>query len=316
VKRQHTWGHVAGRFGRIALALAAVVVLGADLFIITQRKVTTPVTRTEALRRFRSGEAEAPTGDGGAASTTSSSTTIRVLGSPSANAPRSANKAAASPASANTASVATSPIGPYVLPREGVYAYRTTGGETISLAGASHSYPAETYGTVRSRGGCQWQTEFDVIKEHVEKHVVCSERGRLLDVETVRSITFFGRTETEDARCDPPLVDHTTDEPAGTTLRGVCRSSDSTINVALTFVGREPMRTGDQDVQAIHLDIHADLSGRAKGTDDDHMWLDPQTGLVLRWIRSSDADADAAFGATIHYRERATFVLESLTPST
>jgi hypothetical protein len=42
----------------------------------------------------------------------------------------------------------------------------------------------------------------------------------------------------------------------------------------------------------------------------------PQTGLVLRWERTADAAGNGFFGANIHYHEKATFLLESLTPST
>ena len=49
---------------------------------------------------------------------------------------------------------------------------------------------------------------------------------------------------------------------------------------------------------------------------EEDLWLVPQTGLVLRWDRTEDVEGNGFFTAHVQYHERATFVLESLTPST
>jgi hypothetical protein len=301
------------RRARIAWVVVVATALAATVFVLNQRHVATPVPLRDAVQNFRATQVEdgtrTSTGEGSPTLLEPSSTTVVSPVRDSAGRP--AMRAGAAPGAATPAALEG-----YTRPAEGVYTYRTTGGESISLAGARHDYPDETYATVRHRAGCEWETELDLLEEHVEKRTACSEPGRLLDVQTVRKITFFGRTETEELHCVPPIVDHETDERPGTPHRGRCHSEDASAEITATFVGRERLVVGGVRVDAVHLTFHAVLSGRAEGTGDEDMWTLPSTGLVLRWVRSTDADADAAFGARIHYRERATLVLESLEPTT
>jgi hypothetical protein len=269
-------------WARVVVALAAVVLLATAVFVVTQRHVTTPITREQALGRFRKTRIEPQP-----------LTTLLVEGAPSpARAapgnPRVGSTAhspapgSASASASSARSVAPTPPTAYTAPAEGVYAYRTTGGESISLGGASHT---------------------------------CSEPGRLLELAEARQVTFFGQTEREDLRCDPPALQHETTEPVGTATSAVCRSGDTTAHVEASFVGHDAVIVGASPVDAVRLGLHATITGRAHGTADEQMWVLPQTGLVLRLNRTTDADANGFFGADIHYHEEATFVLTSLTPS-
>ena len=58
-----------------------------------------------------------------------------------------------------------------------------------------------------------------------------------------------------------------------------------------------------------------DPAGGHGGSGARWVTLLPQTALVLRWDRTVDTMANAAFGADVHYQEQATFLLESLTPT-
>ncbi|MBV8160437.1 MAG: hypothetical protein JO265_05895, partial [Acidimicrobiia bacterium] len=100
------------------------------------------------------------------------------------------------------------------------------------------------------------------------------------------------------------------------TTVGTCTASDgSAARIEATYLGHEPVQVGGASVDAVHLHLHSTLTGRAQGTADEQFWLLPQNGLVLRWDRSVDTMADAAFGANVHYQEHASFLLESLTPA-
>ena len=65
------------------------------------------------------------------------------------------------------------------LPAEGVYAYRTSGGESISVLAAHHDYPAVTYAAVHHTGGCGWQIHAAVVKEHVDERTCAAAPGRV-----------------------------------------------------------------------------------------------------------------------------------------
>src|SRR5690606_17213728 len=155
----------------------------------------TQVDFGEALADFREG------------TTTTSPATVAAVTSPGevAIAPNTSPTTEAAPTTTAPPSVPSTapattpdtaaPAGPFQLPAEGVYRYRTSGGETISLLGARHDYPAETYAAVRHLGGCRWHVRAEVVAEHTDERLMCSEPGRLLQLEQARLVTFFGTTD-------------------------------------------------------------------------------------------------------------------------
>jgi hypothetical protein len=304
---------------RIAIGVLAVVLLAAALFVLANRNVTTPVTKDDALRRFRATRShEEPSTETTVPRAAAVETTTTVLVGP-AGASRPSKQASAVPGGKASAPAGVRPAdisGPYTLPAEGVYSYHASGGDSVSLAGASHSYPSEVYDTVTHVDGCLWKSEFDIAKENEAFRTLCSEPGRLSLLEDRREITYFGQKESEDPRCHPPVVFHDVTEQPGSTTSTVCDSSDTHVEVQATYLGHDMVAVGGAPVDGVHLKFHGTLSGRARGTADEQLWVLPQTGLVLRWDRLEDADGNAIFGANIHYHEKATFVLESLTPST
>jgi len=303
---------------RVAIAVLAVMLLSTALYVLSQRNVTTPVTKDDALRRFRATRAHED-----AAEATPTPTSVPATASPAVTvrpgapaAAKQANAASVRPGPASPAAQSTNASGPYTLPAEGVYSYHASGGDSVSLAGASHTYPSEVYDTVTHAGGCLWKSEFDIAKENESFRTLCSEPGRLSLLEDRREITYFGQKESEDPHCHPPFVFHDVTETTGATTNTVCDSSDAHIDAQSTYLGHEAVIVGATPVDAVHIKFHGTITGRARGTADEQLWVVPQTGLVLRWDRLEDADGDALFGANIHYHEKATFVLESLTPST
>lgn len=303
---------------RVAIAVLAVVLLAAALFVLSQRNVTTPVTKGEALRRFRATRSQEDAATQSTAPTTPEAPPSTAVAA-HFGAPVPAKRPGVTPAGAAPASPAAHPldgVAGYTAPAEGVYSYRATGGDSISLAGASHTYPSEVYDTVTHAGGCLWRSQFDIAKENQATRTLCGEPGRLSLLEDKRQVTYFGQTETEDARCHPPILFHDVSETPGSTFSTACDSSDTHIEATSTYVGHEAVTVGSSPVDAVRLKFHGTLTGRANGTADEQLWIVPQTGLVLRWDRAEDAEANAAFGANIHYHEKASFLLESLTPST
>ena len=295
---------------RVLILVVAMIVMAAGVFVLTQRHVTTPVTRRQALERFRGARAHEGAGDQATLPTTPPSTAS--ASSPGHGAQPLGNTRPTPPTSPSQA--ATGQL-PYVVPAEGVYAYRTTGGDSLSIAGASHTYPPETYATVTHLGGCQWRNEFDAAHENTDVRTLCSEPRRLLELDDKRSITYFGQTQGEELRCDPPVVLNDISEAPGATMSGECHSGDASGRVQITYLGHQPVVVGGVAVDAVHWHAHAIITGRANGTADEEAWVVPQTGLMLRWDRLNDDNAHV-FGADIHYHEKASFVLESLTPST
>ena len=78
---------------------------------------------------------------------------------------------------------------------------------------------------------------------------------------------------------------------------------------------RVPIAIGDETISAVRIRMDGTMTGSSQGTSVDDLWLDPITGMTLRWDRFVDAVSNK-FGANVRYTERASFVLESPVPRT
>jgi hypothetical protein len=198
-----------------------------------------------------------------------------------------------------------------------VYTYRTSGGENISIAGAHHDYPAESTATVRHIGGCRWRQENDVIAEHTDIRTFCSRPKDLYQVEQGRWVSFYGKRDGQDFTFTPPQLVSETTEHAGAKSEAVGHDDGGNeVTIERTYLGRVPIVVGGATVGAVRIHLAGTTSGKSQGTFTDDLWLDPATGLTLRWDRTVDTMADASFGARVHYTENAHFLLESLKPRT
>jgi hypothetical protein len=288
-------------------ALAIVALLAGNVFVLTQSDKATPVTLEQAVERFRD---ESPTAsvaeDGSAATPDAAAPASTAPGQTPAPTQAAGRATAAVPAQAATAQ-------PFAPPAEGVYAYRTSGRETISMGGASHDYPERTFATARRQGGCRWEVRHELLKEHVERAVLCSEPGQVLDIENSTDIVFFGQKNSSTFRCEPPqLLARAGDQP-GASQTTSCRSAEDQAKVTTTFVGRERLTVGGVTVDAVHIANDGVVSGRATGTSHSDSWLHPDSGLLLKQVRTVSSRANA-FGSTVDYHEDASFELERLDP--
>lgn len=293
--------HRRRRVARLLLAcfLGAMIpgVLAADGFVLSQQNVTTPLSLDDALARFRT---PTPSGAGGRP----------ALVSPAPASSRS-GRAPASPGPAPEHRGGGAPSRSLGPPPEGVYAYGTRGGESISLTGARHEYPPETYATVRRGSGCGWVFEHRIVEEHVERSTLCSARAELLLLGETVTVTFFGQRNTSDWRCEPPQVVARPADASGAVRTSRCHGEDGETSSRISSLGVERLRIGARSVDALHVLIESVVSGRAEGTARTEQWLDPGTGLLLRSVRHVETSA-REFGATVTYREDATFELTSL----
>ena len=305
-------GAVRFRWGRVAVVLVLGVVnlgvLGTDVFLVTQRNVTRPVTLGAALRRFRAQQGTDRAADPVAASALPATSTTNATTTTAASARHvSAVRAASGPA--------VSAAAPFGVPLEGVYAYRTTGGEQVNILDSSHSYPSTTYATVRRGTGCQWVIENDVIQEHTDRRQLCSASGQFLEIAQSREVTFFGKTDGGNYTCAPQLDMISAGEAPGSAHDSVCSDGNGMgARLHAVDLGSESVTVSGTLVTVVHVVIDGTLTGRAVGTSHDDLLLLAATGMTVSWTRSVDTVADAAFGAKAHYTEHASFFLLSLLP--
>jgi len=316
------------RVVHVCLWLAIVGVLGGNVFVLSQRNKTTAVTAADALAAFRA-EPVVPGPVPVDAGTTVPPVTVAPagptttpVGPPGATATTSApavRTAAAAPRPAAPASsTATTPAAVPAMgrPAEGVYAYRTTGGDRVSVAGASHDYPDETYATVRHLDGCKWFVRNDVVEEHVDERTMCSGVDTVTQLSQARWVTFFGKRDGMELACDPPIVVGVSRGLPMPVSESVCSGGGTDARMRRTLVGRERVDVGGTVVDALRIVLDGEFSGKATGRSRDELWVAEADGMTLRWDRMVDTMADAAFGAEVRYQEQASFVLTSLTPRT
>ena len=291
---------------RMVLAIVLVPILAAGTFVLTQRGRTTEVSLDEVTKTFRANNPEPE-----AASPVRESEARSVVDGQRASSPRATEDV-------DPDEEVTNPVdktGPYKLPSEGVYSYRAKGREQVSILGAHHDYPERVYATVRHLDGCRWEHRNDVIKEHVDRRVWCSQAGQVTQILQGREVEFFGQRDGSSATCSPPMVIHKVGDRTGTTYEGECSGEATTANIRRTIVDDKDFAVGGEPVDAIHIRIESTFTGMANGTSNEEVWLDAATGMTLRWDRVVDTDANSAFG-NVHYSENASFVLESLVPTT
>jgi hypothetical protein len=307
---------VARPLARPALGLSILLVLGTDLFFLSQRNVTTPVTLGQSVARYRQSEAStttvAPAASGAGAPGTAPPA-AQVAGGRSAptatTVPRRGDSVAGPPPPPSVQA-------PFVSPAEGVYTYATTGYEQISLGGSRHSYPAESFATVRHGDGCRWDFEHRVVEEHVETAHYCGLPGVLQFLGEVDQETFYGQTQSVTITCDPPETAVQLGDKPGTKRTFICSlSNGSRVDETVTYLGRDAVVVGGTSLQAFHFLVEGRESGSVQGTSRFESWVHPVTALPLRTVVNVQSRSQA-FGANVDYQEDASYTLERLTPST
>ena len=285
----------------LALFLAA-----GGIYVATQRASTSPATLDEVIQRFHAEDDAAEVSD------------VRLPedGSKREAPDRSVDGTATKDERSVAVSVPEEKAAHDVLPAEGVYAYRTRGGERISLFGAHHDYPARTYATIRHLGGCRWEARNDVVDEHSDIRTLCNDDRSFLQLVQERRVEFFGKRDGARMPCEPPLTLYTAGDANGTRTATNCSDADgNTVHIRSVLLGVDNVKIGGKTVRAIHVRDDGTITGpKMHGTSMDELWLHPETGVTLQWHRAVDTIANAFGGAKVRYTENATFVLESLKP--
>src|SRR5258708_18470120 len=158
--------------------------------------------------------------------------------------------------------------------------------------------------------------EFDVVQEHVDRRTQCGHSGALLELDQSRSVSFFGVTQASDYTFTPPQLMVAVGEVPGTTRDSFCSGSMGTAKLRVTDLGHQTVMIGGSAVDVVRVVVDGVLSGKARGKTHDDQLVEAKTGLVVAWSRWVDSYADTSFGTNVHYTEQASFLLESMVPTT
>jgi hypothetical protein len=200
------------------------------------------------------------------------------------------------------------------LPQPGVYQYRTSGGEQLSVAGIHRAFPSLT-NMIVTEGPCatvQWQA----LQQHVEQIVECSRPNGSLSLNsatTTEQIASVSNTTVVDCSKDTFIV------PAhphvGERWSSSCHQGRSAVAVKGQVIGATTVHVGTQWVAAIHTRYTMYFSGSEHGICPTDVWIAPADGLILRQRETvSITQASGPLGS-IRYSETMNVALQSLVPA-
>jgi hypothetical protein len=221
-------------------------------------------------------------------------------------------------------SSSTQPANPALLqPPAGVYTYRGSGTEHLSLPPKSQSQGPTMPGTVTHDGSGCWTFRIDYSNHHWQTWHYCARSGGLVEQggQSWARWDFVVTTydNLADFTCDPPSVVIRADMGPGDEWQQRCEGTSSGTKGRgvsagpYTYVGRQTIEVGGDPVATYHFRQRRTLSGNQSGTQDSDLWFARHNGLPVRNERSFTVHTDTPIGAST-YTERGTFVLTSLEP--
>lgn len=186
-----------------------------------------------------------------------------------------------------------------VGPRAGVWTYRATGDETVSLGpfDVERELPSPARVVVRPAPGGYWRT-LAFSEEHVEAaRLRVTPRGQYLEerVTTVK-VAGIGRDDRQ-VLVPPPLV-HPRGLRVGMTWTERYSLDQVKVDARVRVLRREVVRVGTTDIPAFVVRTRGEITGPFPGTRVDEMWWSPALSMPVRWKLDMDVQGVASLRTT------------------
>ncbi len=196
------------------------------------------------------------------------------------------------------------------LPAPGVYTYRTSGGESLSLVGMSRGFPSRT-SMVVADDLCATVSWLPLV-EHTETTTICATSGGGLQLP--RLVTFesiAGSQTTSTITCPATAWLLPPNSSKDTHWSAACFLVNPKERVSMTGVNLGPsiMTVAGQAVDVDHVRVDLRFEGAQSGTNPTDFWVVPSTGLIVRERELVSADQGG-----VHYSESMDAVLTGLSP--
>lgn len=215
---------------------------------------------------------------------------------------------------------------PAVLrPAAGVYLYRGTGTEQLTLPPKSQSQGPQMPATVTHRSDGCWTFRIDYSSQHWQTWIYCPRDGGLVELggQTFErwDFVFTKFDSTSTFTCVPASVTIRASMRPGDQWTQTCRGTSSgTKGTAVTsgpytYVGDGTVTVGGRAVAAYHFHQERRLRGNQSGTQTADLWFAKKDGMPLRNERDQTVHTDTVIGSST-YTEHGSFQLTSLKPQT
>lgn len=174
-------------------------------------------------------------------------------------------------------------------PQAGVWTYRATGDETVSLGpfDVDRALPPEARMVVRPAPDGYWRT-LAFSEEHVEAaRLRVTPRGQYLEerITTIR-VAGIGRDDRQ-VLTPPPLV-HPRVLRVGMSWTERYSLDEVKVNAKVRVLRRTTVRVGDREVPAFVVRTTAAITGPFPGRRVDTMWWSPALSMPVRWTLDMD----------------------------
>ena len=200
------------------------------------------------------------------------------------------------------------------LPPPGVYRYRTSGGEQLSLGGIARTFPAVTQMIVT---GTRCATmDWEPFEQHVEGLVECPATGQGVRVDSLPTYEeIAGIRSTTDIRCPPDAYLVPPRPAVGATWRATCAAPGTAVAYAGQLLGTSSVDVAGRVVPALHVRITLTISGAESGSNPTDYWLAERSGVILRQQETVALGQRNGPLGSVRYSEEMTISLDALSPT-
>jgi len=207
-----------------------------------------------------------------------------------------------------------------VQPSQGVYLYRGSGNEHISLPPKSQVEGPTIPGTVTYlKDGC-WTWRLDYSDSHWQNSTFCRFGNNLVEVGRAGwyrwNLVALSISDTATFRCSPEVV-LPAELSVGQQFPFTCTGSNSPIHMAPVvmtgvnrYIGPQLLRIGGTEVVALHFRESSTFAGGQHGTYVSDLWVSPQNGLPVKGSWTTQVSSPTFLG-TSTLSGHASFVLDS-----
>jgi hypothetical protein len=200
------------------------------------------------------------------------------------------------------------------LPPPGVYRYRTSGGEQLSIAGISRTFPPAT-DMIVTDGRCATM-KWEPLEQHIEGLVECPTGDGAISITSAPSYEQIAGTQTtSDIRCPAGTYLVPPDPVAGDRWRTTCHSPGQNVVFSGAVIGRSSVTVGGRSVPALHTRLTLTFSGSQTGTNPNDYWVSLPDGLILKQSETVRVSDPAGPLGSVRYAEQMAITLTSLSPA-
>jgi hypothetical protein len=198
------------------------------------------------------------------------------------------------------------------LPPPGVYRYRTTGNEQLSIGDIGRSFPALSQMIV-TEDGCATM-KWEPLMQHMEGLVECPERNGTLVKAALSYEEIAGTTTTSVIECPATTYFVPPDWFAGERWTSTCHSDGEKVVVSGEVIGSSWVDVGRSREPAVHVRLSLNFSGSETGTNPNDYWVSLNDGLILRQHETVDISEKAGPLGSVRYTEQMAIMLASTVP--